>query len=70
MEQVTWVQHEADLGRNNWDGAARIAALCATFSPDDEDEQTADDLLSCYNCRYRRWTAVSFSCCKGSPLIH
>jgi hypothetical protein len=70
MEQVTWVQHEADLGQNNWNGAASIAALCATFSPDDEDEQVADDLFSCYNCRYRRWTAVSFSCCKRSPLIH
>jgi hypothetical protein len=70
MERAALIQHEVDLGRNNWDGAARIAALCATFSPDDEDEQVADDLLSCYNCRYRRWTAVSFSCCKGSPLIH
>lgn len=70
MELTALMQYKGELGQNNWDGAARIAALCTTFHPDEEDEQVADDLLSCYNCRYRRWTAVSFSCCKGSPLIH
>ena len=50
--------------RNDWAGAARIAAECKTFFPDDEDEQVADELRSCCNCRYRRWTSESFTCCK------
>jgi hypothetical protein len=24
----------------------------------------ADESISCYNCRYRRWTVNSFICCK------
>jgi len=57
-------QLEAPLGRDDWAGAARIAAACETFHPDEEDEQVADEPLSCYNCRYRRWTVTSFNCCK------
>jgi hypothetical protein len=32
------------------------------FHPDVEEEQVADEDRSCYNCRYRRWTAASFVC--------
>jgi hypothetical protein len=64
------LQHEAAMGRNDWAGAALIATSCDTFHPDEDDEQIADELLSCYNCRYRRWTVASFSCCKGKPLFH
>jgi hypothetical protein len=70
MELAALMQYEGELGQNNWDGAARIAALCNTFHPDEDDEQVADDPLSCYNCRYRRWTAVSMSCSKEMPLLH
>jgi hypothetical protein len=61
--------HEAAIGKSDWAGAAGIAISCSTFLPDEEDEQVADEPLSCYNCRYRRWTAASFTCCKGMPLI-
>lgn len=40
--------------------AAR-AAVCGGYRRDDEDE-TVDDTISCYNCRYRRWTVESFTC--------
>ena len=63
------MQQESPLGRDDWAGAARIAAACDTFRPDEEDEQVADDPLSCYNCRYRRWTVTSFSCRKGQKLL-
>ena len=49
--------------RDDWAGAARIAATCVAFYPDEEDEQVADEVLSCFNCRYRRWTVTSFTCC-------
>lgn len=48
----------------DWPGAAHIAANCAAFLPDEEDEQVADDSISCFNCRYRRWTVSAFTCCK------
>jgi hypothetical protein len=49
-------------GRAAWTAAAGAARQCLRFSPDDEDEWVADESCSCYNCRYRRWTAQSFSC--------
>ena len=50
-------------GHGNWAVAAKAAAACTSFRADDEDEQCAEeDETSCYNCRYRRWTADSFVC--------
>jgi len=50
------------LGLEDWSAAARFAENCATFIPDVEEEQIADDPRSCYNCRYRRWLADSVAC--------
>ena len=61
-------QREECLERDDWTGAARVAAECGAFCPDEEDEQIADEPRSCYNCRYRRWTVASFSCCKEKPV--
>jgi hypothetical protein len=49
-------------GQEDWAGAARQASVCVHFNPDVEEELTADDARSCYNCRYRRWTRKSFTC--------
>ncbi|UFS70980.1 hypothetical protein LPW11_02050 [Geomonas sp. RF6] len=49
-------------GKEDWAGAARRAASCLGFRPDVEEEAVCDDERSCYNCRYRRWTATSFTC--------
>lgn len=43
------------------DPEAARTAVCDSYRRDDEDE-TVDDTVSCYNCRYRRWTAQSFTC--------
>ena len=51
-------------GRDDWEGAARVAKNCPQFCPDLEDEFVADEPRSCYNCRYRRWTTTSFICLK------
>ncbi len=50
-------------GKEDWQGAARVAARCPSFRADVEEEQIADEARSCYNCRYRRWSTVSFTCC-------
>jgi hypothetical protein len=51
-------------GFENWRLAAQTARDCFNFVPDEEDEQISDDPCSCYNCRYRRWTADAFICLK------
>lgn len=52
-------------GQEDWQGAAFLAATCPGFSFDVEEELVADDARSCYNCRYRRWTRVSFTCMRA-----
>jgi hypothetical protein len=51
-------------GKNDYTLAAQIAEKCDDFKLDDEDELVTDEPKSCYNCRYRRWTEESFTCCK------
>lgn len=42
---------------------AELAALqCGRFSKDDDDECLYEAPITCYNCRYRRWTVDSFEC--------
>lgn len=52
-------------GKDDRRGAAQIAQTCQYFRNDDEDEMVADEPISCYNCLYRRWTMVSFTCCRA-----
>ncbi len=51
-------------GKDAWELATLAAGRCPHFSADTPDEQVADDPVSCYNCRYRRWTADTFICRK------
>ncbi|QSX07830.1 hypothetical protein J0B03_08405 [Alkalibacter rhizosphaerae] len=51
-------------GKDHYEEAAALAGKCIYFKEDDEDEQMAPEKISCYNCRYRRWTADSFQCMK------
>ncbi len=53
-------------GREDFAAAARAALSCAVFRPDEEDEWVTDEECSCYNCRFRRWTADSFMCQSGT----
>ena len=68
MEQMEAVLPEFPRGTEDWSTAARVAALCAEFRPDVEEEQVADEAGSCYNCRYRRWSVDSITCCKRQRL--
>lgn len=52
-------------GKSDWTLAAESAAACGAFSEDCEEECVAEEAVSCYNCRYRRWTRDSFICMKG-----
>ena len=55
-------EKEFQGGKDDFSNAARMAAGCPTFTPDVEEEWVADASRSCFNCRYRRWTADSFVC--------
>jgi len=48
--------------KDHWAEAARLAQQCTGFKMDVEEELVSDDPISCYNCRYRRWTNKSFIC--------
>lgn len=55
-------------GKQDWDLAISAANKCTSFKPDVEEELVTDDERSCYDCRYRRWTAKSFICCKPETI--
>ncbi len=65
LDPKNFMKNEFKGGKAAWADAAEIALDCIFFTADDEDEQVADELVSCYNCRYRRWTAESFTCCSN-----
>lgn len=43
---------------------AKAAEECGMFAQDAEDELVSDRLITCLNCRYRRWIVDGFSCQK------
>jgi hypothetical protein len=49
-------------GRDAPDTAAMTAEQCGAFVRDCEEECFAEQEVTCYNCRYRRWTRDSFEC--------
>lgn len=51
-------------GREDWERVHCIAKDCPAFLEDDEDECVSALNPSCYNCKYRRWTAHAFTCMK------
>ncbi len=54
--------HIFKFGLDDFEKSRQSCQNCASFSPDDEVEWVDDVENSCYNCRYRRWTANSFIC--------
>lgn len=52
-------------GKEDWNIAEKAAMDCGQFKADVEEERVSDELISCYNCRYRRWTVESFNCMKS-----
>jgi len=50
------------LSLEDWGAAAKKAVGCSSFHPDVEEEQIADEAVSCYNCRYRRWAQKGILC--------
>jgi hypothetical protein len=53
---------EFTQGKESWAQAACAALACSKFATDVEEEMVAENERSCYNCRYRRWSASSFTC--------
>ncbi len=51
-------------GHFDYEVVEAIALACPGFTEDSEEECMAEEKVSCYNCRYRRWTAESFQCMK------
>ena len=57
-------EKEFSRGKKDWKAAVSAAEKCGFFKSDVEEELVADEPISCYNCRYRKWTVSSFICAK------
>jgi len=55
-------ENEFQGGKNNWLETVKEAKNCSFFKFDVEDEVIEEDVVSCYNCQFRRWTEKSFTC--------
>lgn len=44
-----------------------LAKACTSYKVDVDEEVDWDNEITCYNCRYRRWTKYGFSCFKDFP---
>ncbi|MBF7097310.1 hypothetical protein [Alkalibacter mobilis] len=53
-------------GQNDYHAVSELAISCGRFSEDYEEERMAEEDISCYNCRFRRWIADSFECMKNN----
>ena len=53
------------LPADAWERGQAIALACAAFEQDVEEEWVAQEPVSCYNCRYRRFTAAGILCMKS-----
>jgi len=45
-----------------------LAEACRFYREDVEEELFLEDVVTCYNCRFRRWAHSGFSCYKGFPV--
>lgn len=53
------------LAVDDWPAGREIAIGCNDFSEDVEEEWLAEESISCYNCRYRRFMDKGIQCMKS-----
>ncbi|PKM73032.1 MAG: hypothetical protein CVU92_07045 [Firmicutes bacterium HGW-Firmicutes-17] len=56
---------QQQLPMEAWEQAQAIALSCSEFKPDVEEEWLAEETISCYNCRYRRFVGSGIRCMKN-----
>ncbi|MDF9409525.1 hypothetical protein L7E55_14360 [Pelotomaculum isophthalicicum JI] len=56
-------------GDNSINATVVFATSCSFYKDDVEEEIYLEGVLTCYNCRYRRWTRPGFSCFKNFPVM-
>lgn len=50
---------------DNWILGHEIASKCPAFKQDVEEEWVSEEIVSCYNCRYRRFIGTGIQCMKS-----
>lgn len=50
------------LPDNDWAAGASVANSCEHFKEDVEEECIAQEIISCYNCRFRRFVENGIVC--------
>lgn len=56
------MRDELFLGQTDWASGHAIASSCPQFFEDVEEEWLAQEPVSCYNCRYRRFVKNGIIC--------
>ncbi|MDM8533634.1 hypothetical protein QUF55_02920 [Clostridiaceae bacterium HSG29] len=56
-------------GLNNYEMSRIAAKNCINFKADHEYEQVDSELISCYNCIYRRWKSKTIECMKNASKL-
>jgi hypothetical protein len=56
---------QQQLSSEAWEKGQSIALSCPEFKPDVEEEWLAEESISCYNCRYRRFVGSGIRCMKS-----
>ncbi len=56
---------QQQLPMEAWEQAQAIALSCSEFKLDVEEEWLAEETVSCYNCRYRRFVGSGIRCMKS-----
>ncbi|MDO9491286.1 hypothetical protein [Acetobacterium sp.] len=56
---------QAQLPMDEWEHAQTMALSCSEFKQDVEEEWLAEETVSCYNCRYRRFVGSGIRCMKS-----
>ncbi len=57
-----------DSVQEDMDATVVLATACPLYKDDEEEEIYLEGTLTCYNCRYRRWSRTGFSCFKDFPV--
>lgn len=61
---------KSHLNPDDWRQGHTTAQTCLQFQQDVEEEWVAEEMISCYNCRYRRWEQTGIQCMKPLKKIN
>lgn len=70
IREIDGVRHFCgnENSKEDFDATVTLAKACSQYIIDLDEEVNWDNEITCYNCRYRRWTNLGYSCYKNFPV--